>query len=86
MYKINLGWLPDIFEEFTRNHDIHDHNTRQHDHFHLPKWKLNSAKMSVYYQGPKIWNTISSNINIDCSIGVFKTSLKKYICMNPISL
>ena len=79
MYKLNCSKLPDIFPMFVYNHEIHKYETRQSDHFHIPTCRTNLSKMSIKYQGPIIWNELSSNIDIDCSIGTFKKRAKRYI-------
>ena len=84
MYKFDLCWLPDIFPMFIRNKEIHAHNTRQTEYLHIPLCRLNSSKMSVKYLGPKIWNTLVKYIDVYCSIGIFKRSVKSYLCMNSL--
>ena len=79
MYKLNYFKLPDIFPMFVHNYEIHDYETRQLKHFHLPPCRTNFSNMSIKYQGPIIWNEISSNVDIDCSIGTFKKRAKMYI-------
>ena len=79
MYKLNCSKLPGIFPMFVLNHEIHKYETRQSDHFHIPTCRTNLSRMSIKYQGPIIWNEISSNIDIDCSIGTFKKRAKRYI-------
>ena len=77
MYKLNCSKLPDKFPMFVHNHEIHNYEARQSDHFHIPKCRTNLSKMSIKYQGPIIWNEIYSNIDIDCSVGIFKETRKK---------
>ena len=79
MYKLKYFKLPDIFPMFVHNYEIHNYETRQLKHFHLPPCRTNFSKMSIEYQGPIIWNEISSNVDIDCSIGTFKKRAKMYI-------
>ena len=38
----------------------------------------NLKKMSIKYQEPLIWNDISSNVVVNCSIGTFKKRAKTY--------
>ena len=79
MYKLNYSKLPDIFPMFVQNYEIHNYETRQLKHFHVPPCRTNLSKMSIKYQGPIIWNEISSNVDIDCSIDTFKKRAKMYI-------
>ena len=78
MYKLNYSKLPDIFPMFVQNYEMHNYETRQLKHV-LPPCRINLSKMSIKYQGPIIWNEISSNVDIDCSIGTFKKRAKMYI-------
>ena len=79
MYKLNYSKLPGVFPIFVHNYEIHYYETRQLKHFHLSLCRTNLSKMSINYQGPIIWNEISSNVDIDCSIGTCKKRTKMYI-------
>ena len=86
MYKLNWSKLLDIFHMFVYNHEIHKYETRQSYHFHIPTCRTNLSKMSIKYQGPVIWNELSANIDIDCSIGTFKKRAKRYISGDHVSI
>ena len=83
MYKLNLNWLPNIFSTFVRFGEIHAINTRHFDLYLLPPCESDLTYNFIHFLGPKAWNLIASQINAKCSIGVFKSRLKKYISMNP---
>ena len=78
MYKLNNSMLPDIFPMFVHNYEIHNYETRQLKQFHIPMCHTNLTKMFIKYQGPLIWNDISSNVVANCSIGTFKKRAKTY--------
>ena len=78
MYKLNSSELSDIFPMFLHNYEIHDYETRQLKQFHIPMCHTNLTKMSIKYQGPLIRNDISSNVDVDCSIGTSKKRAKLY--------
>ena len=82
MYKLNLQQLPDIFPMFVHNNEIHDYETRQTKHYHIPICRTNLMMMSIKYQGPVIWNDLYSNINVDCSIGTLKKTCEILSCQN----
>ena len=79
MYKHHHGWLPQIFNMFERNSDLHMHMTRQYNLLHVPKFKTEYGKRCFRYQAVKIWNTIYSTLSVDIKIGTFKKNLKSYI-------
>ena len=85
MYKFSSSLLPVIFATglFTLNCDVHQHSTRQANHLHIPLCKTNRSKFLIKYQGPVIWNKLSSFIDIHCSIGIFKKRVKSYLLTNP---
>ena len=65
---------------FIRNKDIHSHNTRTADHFHIPIVKTDLGKTGIKYRGAVIWNiVIKDGINIDVSEAVFKKFLRKLV-------
>ena len=78
MYKLNNSMLPDTFPMFVHNYEIHNYEARQLKQFHIPMCHINLTKMSIKYQGPLIWNDISSNVEVNCSIGAFKKRAKTY--------
>ena len=57
MYRYICGQVPDTFSSFfIRNNDIHSHNTRTADHFHIPIVKSDLGKTGIKYRGAVIWN------------------------------
>ena len=64
---------------FTRNNDIHSHDTRQKLHLHVPLPKTNLVKMSVCYTGVTGWNYCTTFIDTYCSLDVYKKILKMYL-------
>ena len=66
MYRVYRHKISAVFVAmFKRNSDIHGHNTRQSQHFHLLKPKKEIRKLNVCYRGAVIWNNILSlDINI----------------------
>ena len=48
MYRYICGQVPDTFSYFfIRNNDIHSHNTRIADHFHIPIVKTGLGKTGI---------------------------------------
>ena len=55
MFKAFFNRLPlPVQSIFTRNEDVHNHNTRQREDFHLPQPKSNLTKMTIAYKGVNI--------------------------------
>ena len=58
MFKVYHRDL-DIFQDyFSLNSDIHDHSTRQTDHYHVPFYRTEMRKHCLRYCGAEIWNKI----------------------------
>ena len=63
MYLYKNGLLPVSFNDmFLLNCDIHSYNTRNKNSFRLPYCRTNVRKFSLRFQGPKIFNSLSSEI------------------------
>ena len=62
---------------FSKNDEIHEHNTRQKNDFHPPKPKSNLYKKTIAYKGVIVWKFVRKNIDIDCSFICFKCRVKK---------
>ena len=72
-----------ITHNFTKNSNIHVHDTRQKCHYHLPLCRTNLRKCGLRYVGASVWNNILSvNINPNVSEFIFSRSLKAAICNN----
>jgi len=79
MYKYCNRLLPKSFDcKFISNQDIHDHNTRVHMLYHLPKVRTEKGKMSIRYRGVALWNSLHSEIRDICHLQAFKNRIKKY--------
>ena len=50
--------------------------------FHLPLANTNLFKRDIVYQGPKLWNSIPTNVKNKVSVSTFKTALNKHLLSN----
>ena len=75
---------PEVFRKlFKLNSDIHDHDTRQKHHFHVPSSKTNYMDRAISVKGVFIWNQLlKKDITLDCSYLSFKIPLKNYVRHN----
>jgi len=79
MYAVNNKHL------FTRNLEVHNHNTRSAKNFHLPITNLTIYQKGAYYTGIKIFNYLPTHIkNVAKEIQVFKKTLKRFLLDNSI--
>ena len=77
MYLYKNCLLPDSFSDmFLLNCDIHSYNTRNKNSFRLPYCRTNVRKFSLRFQGPKIFNSLSSEIQN--STALFTSKLKSF--------
>ena len=81
IYKIYNQDVPRVFDGFfTYNYEVHGHNTRISDHFHVPLIKSNMSAFGIKYHGVIVWNKIlNAKLNPDSSELSFKVMLKKCI-------
>ena len=77
MYLYKNGLLSDSFNDmFLLNCDIHSYNTsRSKNFFRLPYCRTNVTKFSLRFQGPKIFNSLSSGIQNVSSTALFNSKL-----------
>ena len=79
MYLYKNGLLPDSFNDmFLLNCDIHSYNTRNKNSFRLPYCRTNVKKFSLRFQGPKIFNSLGSEIQNASSTALFTSKLKSF--------
>ena len=81
MYSYQNHTLPLKFHcKFTLQSQIHSYNTRNSSKFRLPFCRTQIKQFSVFYQGPKFYNTLNTNIINFSSPSSFERALKSFIC------
>ena len=81
MYLYINGLLPDGFNDmFLLNCDVRSFNTRSKNSFRLPYCRTNVRKFSLHFQGPKVFNSLSSEIQdaSSSSAALFNSKLKSF--------
>jgi len=68
---------------FTKNLEVHNHDTRLANNFRLPITNLTKYKKGGRYAGIKIFNHLPTHIKcVANEIQVFKMTLKKFLLSN----
>ena len=76
MYSYQNGLLPRSFNDrFIKVNQVH-HNTRSSSNFYNRFCKTKIRQFSVSYQGPKFFNTLSSDMQKTYSLESFQNKLK----------
>ena len=79
MYLHKYGLLPNSSNDmFLFNRDVHSYNTRSKNSFRLPYCRTNVRKFSLRFQGPKMLNSFSSEIQNASSAALFNSKLKSF--------
>ena len=80
MYLFKNGLLPNSFNDmFLLNCDVHSYiNTRSKNSFRLPYFWTNVRKFSLRFQGPKIINSLSSEIQNASSTALFNSKIESF--------
>ena len=88
MYLFKNGLLPNSFNDmFLLNCNVHSYiNTRSKNSFRLPYFWTNVRKFSLRFQGPKIINSLSSEIQNASSIALFNSKLESFFSWYKYSL
>ena len=81
MHKIYNQDAPRVFDGFfTYNYEVHDHDTRISNHFHVPQINYNMSAFGIKYHGVIVWNkTLNAKLSPDSSELSLKVTLKKCI-------
>jgi len=83
MYKFYNNELPISLKNYFKYvHNYHEHNTRQHKHLYVERYKTRIKSSSVKIAGPKLWNSLDVNIKRSVSCSVFKRRFIKNIINN----
>ena len=77
MYVVNNKHL------FIQNCGIHNHNTRNANHLHMPAANITKYKKGNYYMGSKIYNQLPSYIkDLVNNEKIFKKTLQRFLIDN----
>ena len=77
MYRIYINDITLFNSMIMKNTQVHNYDVRQKDHYHLPCFKTRLGKISLWYNGVIVWNSIlTCNIPVDVSQAVFSKTLK----------
>ena len=83
MYSFSTGNLPTKFDSFfSVNNSIHSYNTRHVSFCQLPLCGTNIRQFSLSFQGPKFFNTLSSEMKNFLTLMSFKYKLKDFLINN----
>jgi hypothetical protein len=78
--------LPTLFNDMKLcNYDVHGYNTRNSSQLRFQTPKLSIVARSLRVEGVKLCNYISNLLFIYCPMGIFKSSLKRFLTENDIN-
>ena len=81
MYSYQIRTLPSKFDcKFTLNRQVYSYNTRNSHSFRLPFCQTNIKQFSIFYQGPKFYNSLTTEIVNSSSPASFKKAIKAFNC------
>ena len=75
MYTVNNNDYPLFQAVFVLNRNVHNHNTRQTDHYHIPSFKTRLGNTGLRFNGATIWNKI---LKLGISIETQEYTFAKY--------
>ena len=79
MHDYSHNNLPLNFTDyFQTNKQMHTHNTRQANKFHLPLPTTTAEKHNILYNGAKVWNELPKHITDITNKNTFKNHLKQH--------
>ena len=77
MFKLRQNLLPCHFNRmFTCNWQIHSHNTRNSENFHLTNPRTTQSSRSIRHRGPDIWHSLSKDTKQCSFLSTFKRKVK----------
>ena len=82
MFKYKNGLLPPVMTDlYLRNNEIHNYETRN-----CNKFSIASGTETFSHVSARIWNALTSKINVNTSISKFKILLKSFLRDNILPL
>jgi len=85
MFKVHHGIITMFGDMFIKNKDIHNYETRQSDHYHIPSSDKEIGKANFRYNGAITWNSILIlNLDLNVSDYLFAKNLKSALFQNRL--
>ena len=82
MYKYENGLLPLVMAElYLRKNEIHNYETRN-----CNKFSIAAGNETFSHVSARIWNALTSKINVNTSISKFKILLTSFLRDNTLPL
>ena len=87
MFSCYHSDLPQSFRSyFNLNKMVHIYDTRNKNNFHPPLMRTEGTKLTIFYEGPVLWNKLPANIKACKSLKHFKSSYKQVLLdMNKLT-
>ena len=83
MYRNVYNLLPNVFDSlFLKNADIHDHDTRNAQHFHINHVRTTISLQSLRNQAPRCFNYFIKHVPLKPKIRAYKSFLKEHLKNN----
>ena len=80
MYLYHNDALPiSLTQIFHTGNQIHQYSTRYSDFYRPQTCRTNIKKISILFQGPRIWNSLPKNIKNDPAFNIFKRVIKPFL-------
>ena len=74
--------IPQFHNYYRYVYNVHQINTRQHNHLHRARVKTKYGEHSLKYYGAGLWNTLNSYIKSSETLDTFKKALRQSIIDN----
>ena len=80
MFSVHYNSIPSTFQSmFNKNSAIHQYNTRQTNDYKVHYSRTNILKTTIVSFGPRLWNSLPTDLKTKQSLFCFKKKLKKYL-------
>ena len=80
LIQLKNNVLPSAFSSIILfNYQMQGYFTRTSNQFHIPKIRTNIKKFSICYQGPKIFNSLPTDIQFSNTLSSFSCKLYKFL-------
>ena len=83
LHKVKLGDVPPYLSDaFIVCSTVHDHHTRQTQHFYVPPFKTHIRQKTLFISSAREYNNLPDEIKMLTSVLGFKVALKRYLLNN----
>ena len=78
IYVMRINAPPYLCQKFKTRSEVHNCNTRNKDHLHIPLCRTAAGRRAFTFRGQRLWNSLPDEFQSITNLDVFKVKIKQH--------